>query len=102
MSVNQETLLHVARLARLSIEPATLGKREHEINALIGVLDQLSAINTECVQPLFHPGDIALHLRPDSADAADENARATFQSIAPEVSGDMYLVPKVIDSKGDA
>jgi aspartyl-tRNA(Asn)/glutamyl-tRNA(Gln) amidotransferase subunit C len=102
MSVNQETLLHVARLARLSIEPSALAKREHEVNALLGVLDELSAINTEDVQPLFHPGDIALHLRADKAQAAGESARAAFQAIAPEVSGDMYLVPKVIESKGEA
>jgi aspartyl-tRNA(Asn)/glutamyl-tRNA(Gln) amidotransferase subunit C len=47
------------------------------------------------VEPLAHPLDMAQRLREDAVTESDQHEY--FQSIAPQVESDLYLVPKVIE-----
>ncbi len=55
----------------------------------------MSAVDTEGVEPMAHPSDLALRLREDKVTEGDR--RAAFQAIAPETEAGLYLVPKVIE-----
>jgi aspartyl-tRNA(Asn)/glutamyl-tRNA(Gln) amidotransferase subunit C len=96
VSVSEATVQHVARLARLQLSaekaPVVAGK----MNDLVALFAVLESIDVTGVEPLFHPGDISLVLRPDQVSETDQ--RAQFQALAPEMHDDLYLVPKVIES----
>jgi aspartyl-tRNA(Asn)/glutamyl-tRNA(Gln) amidotransferase subunit C len=95
MSITQETITHVGKLARLQLDSKLHGEALLQINQLLANFQQLSQIDVSHVEPLFHPGDLALQLRADVVTETDQSA--AFQAIAPEVASDLYLVPKVIE-----
>jgi len=55
----------------------------------------MNQVNTDDVQPMAHPMDVAQRLRPDVV--TESNQREKFQSIAPDVEAGLYRVPKVIE-----
>ena len=55
----------------------------------------MQAVNTDGVEPMSHAQDVMLRLRDDAVTETDQHA--LFQSVAPQVEADLYLVPKVIE-----
>jgi aspartyl-tRNA(Asn)/glutamyl-tRNA(Gln) amidotransferase subunit C len=55
----------------------------------------MQAVDTRGVEPMSHALDIVQRLREDAVTESDQHA--LFQSVAPQVEGDLYLVPKVIE-----
>lgn len=96
MSISADTVRHIAQLSRLQIQPQAMVQLQQDLNAVLGLFEQLAAIDTDGVLPLFHPGDPSLRLRIDAVTEVDQ--RAAFQALAAEVSADLYLVPKVLEA----
>ena len=65
------------------------------LSRILGLIEQMNAVDTKGVQPMAHPSDAGLRLRPDEVTEADQ--REKFQAIAPAVEAGLYLVPKVIE-----
>jgi len=95
MPLNLDDIRRVAHLARIEVTDAELRAAQHELNGILGLVEQLQAANTAGVEPMAHAQDVTLRLREDEVTESDERAR--FQSIAPRVEADLYLVPKVIE-----
>jgi aspartyl-tRNA(Asn)/glutamyl-tRNA(Gln) amidotransferase subunit C len=55
----------------------------------------MNAVETAAVEPLSHPLDRPLRLRPDEVTEADR--RDDFQALAPETADGLYLVPRVVE-----
>lgn len=70
-----------------------------QLNSFFALVEQMRAVNTGGIEPLYTPlsalGDVALRLRDDAVTEGD--ARAANQRSAPAVSDGLYLVPKVIE-----
>ena len=96
MPISADTVTHIARLSRLRINPESMPKLQQDLDAVLGLFDQLAAIDVSGVAPLFHPGDPRLRLRVDAVTETDQ--RPAFQALAENISADMYLVPKVIEA----
>jgi aspartyl-tRNA(Asn)/glutamyl-tRNA(Gln) amidotransferase subunit C len=96
VSITPETIAHVAKLARLALDPAQAQAALGQVNQMLDVFEALNAIDVSGVTPLFHPGDPSLRLRADQISESD--AHEAFQAIAPDVSADLYLVPKVLEA----
>ena len=98
MSLTAEQIKQVAHLARLELKA---GQTEHYARQLSNILEmvgQLSAAQTDGVQPMAHPLDTTQRLRPDAvSDPVGETGRERFQAHAPAVQDGVYLVPKVIE-----
>ncbi|HKC42395.1 MAG TPA: Asp-tRNA(Asn)/Glu-tRNA(Gln) amidotransferase subunit GatC [Burkholderiales bacterium] len=95
MPLNLNDIRRVAHLARIEVTDAELRAAQHELNGILGLVEQLQAANTAGVEPMAHAQDVMLRLREDEVTESDERAR--FQSIAPRVEAGLYLVPKVIE-----
>jgi len=95
MPLNLNDIRRVANLARIEVTDAELRAAQHELNGILGLVEQLQAANTAGVEPMAHAQDVMLRLREDEVTESDERAR--FQSIAPRVEAGLYLVPKVIE-----
>ncbi len=95
MSLQPEDILGIAHLARLQIEPDDVPVYARELSSILALVEQMNAAATDNVEPMAHPLDAVQRLRADEVTEVDQHER--FQSIAPQVRDDLYLVPRVID-----
>ena len=99
MSLTPEQLQRIALLARIAVSPEEAQGVTGRLNQVLGLIDQLQAIDTRGIEPMAHALDtqvaVQQRLRPDAVGETDR--RAEYQAVAPAVEGGLYLVPKVIE-----
>ena len=95
MSLQPDQVRTVARLARLALRETDLSLYVRNLSDILDMVEQLKAADTGGVMPLAHPLDVVQRLRPDTVEEQDQ--RECFQSVAPQVEGGLYIVPKVIE-----
>jgi len=95
MSVNIEQVRHIAKLARIAMSDAEVEALVPELNAIIGWVEQLAAVDTDGVEPLTAVIDLKLRLREDKV--TDGNVRDAVLANAPEAEHGFFAVPKVIE-----
>ena len=99
MSINPKQVANTAKLAKLKINADEASEVAERITAILDLVDQMQAVDTEQVEPMANALDAVQRLRIDQANPSkDAQARrAAFQTIAPVTDQGLYLVPKVID-----
>ncbi len=95
MSLDTKQVQKIAHLARLKITADEARTYAESLSRILGLIEQMNAVDTTNVAPMAHPSDAALRLRPDAVTEGDQ--RDKFQAIAPAVEAGLYLVPKVIE-----
>ncbi|WP_345793651.1 Asp-tRNA(Asn)/Glu-tRNA(Gln) amidotransferase subunit GatC [Thauera sp. JM12B12] len=95
MSLSNDQVGHIARLARIALSDTELDATRAKLNGILGLIEQMQAVDTTGVEPMSHPQELATRLRPDLVTEADR--RDAFQSVAPQTEAGLYLVPKVIE-----
>ncbi|MFL1404314.1 Asp-tRNA(Asn)/Glu-tRNA(Gln) amidotransferase subunit GatC [Marinobacter sp. M1N3S26] len=95
MTISRKDIEKVAVLARIQVDDEQVSALEKDLGNILDLVDQLSAADTESVEPLAHPLDAVQKLRPDEVTESDQ--RAAFQAIAPATENGLYLVPRVIE-----
>jgi len=92
MSLSDDQVRRIARLARIAIQPADCAAVAERLNRVLGLIDEMRAVDTAGIEPMAHPLEAQLpqgqRLR---ADEASEPAQR------PEMPEGLYLVPKVIE-----
>ena len=95
MSLTPDDVQRLARLARIAIDDDDSAAVLERLNAVLGLIDEMRAVDTTGIDPMSHAVDIAQRLRPDEVRETDQ--REPYQSVAPAVEKGLYLVPKVIE-----
>ena len=95
MSLSDDQVRRLARLARIAIRPDESAAAVDRLNRVLGLIEEMRRVDTSGIEPMAHPVDAQQRLRPDVATEPDR--RELFQSVAPAVEGGLYLVPKVIE-----
>lgn len=95
MSLQQEDVEKIAHLARLAISAADVPDYARNLSNILGLVEQMSAVDTTGVAPMAHPLEAHQRLRSDVV--TEHNQREHFQQHAPQVENGLYLVPKVIE-----
>jgi aspartyl-tRNA(Asn)/glutamyl-tRNA(Gln) amidotransferase subunit C len=95
MSVDAETVVRVAKLARLKVQPADVPLLQDEINGILGWIEQLQQVDVEGVTPMTSVASMKLRWRDDVVD--DGGKPEDVLKNAPEANMGFYAVPKVID-----
>jgi aspartyl-tRNA(Asn)/glutamyl-tRNA(Gln) amidotransferase subunit C len=99
MALTPQDIMRVANLARLELRPDETEHTLGQLNGFFALVEQMSAVNTDGVEPLAHPsavlGQVALRLREDIV--SEPNQREASQVSAPAVELGLFLVPKVIE-----
>jgi aspartyl-tRNA(Asn)/glutamyl-tRNA(Gln) amidotransferase subunit C len=95
MSLDREQVRKIAHLARLHITEPEATAYAETLSRILGLIEQMNAVDTTGVVPMAHPNDAGLRLREDAVTETDQ--RDKFQKIAPAVEAGLYLVPKVIE-----
>ena len=95
MSISPKEVLNIANLARLQIKQDEVEQYATDLSNIIGLVEQMNAVDTQDILPMAHPLDAVQRLRDDKV--TEENQRDKFQTIAPSAEKGLYLVPKVIE-----
>lgn len=95
MSLSRTDVERIAHLARLEVNDEEAQAFADSLSQILGLIEQMNAVDTTGVVPMAHPQDVALRLRRD--DVSETDQRSKFQQAAPAAEAGLYLVPKVID-----
>jgi len=95
MSLSDDQVRRLARLARIAVRPDESAPVLDRLNRMLGLIDEMRRVDTSGIEPMAHPLDAVQRLRGDAVTETDQ--RELYQSVAPAVEGGLYLVPKVIE-----
>jgi aspartyl-tRNA(Asn)/glutamyl-tRNA(Gln) amidotransferase subunit C len=95
MSLTRETVMKVAKLARIRLEEPEIDAMKEEINGILTWIDQLQQVNTDGVDIFSDQQDQHLKERADSVN--DGNIVESILANAPEKAHNMFAVPKVVE-----
>lgn len=99
MSLTPDDVSRIAHLARLELQPAESDALLSQLNGFFQIVDQMSAVDTAGIEPLYTPlsavQQVQLRLRDDAV--TESNQRELNQRSAPAVEDGLFLVPKVIE-----
>ncbi len=99
MPLTLQDVRRIAHLARLELGSAEQAAMLAQLNEFFRVVEQMSAVDTAGVEPLYTPlsavHEASLRLRDDAVTEHDE--RAANLRNAPAVDAGLFLVPKVFE-----
>ena len=95
MTLKSDDVRSIAHLARLHIEEEAVDQYVDDLSSILALVDQMSRVDSEGVEPLSNPHDATQRLRDDEVTEGDQ--RDKFQQIAPDVAEGLYRVPRVIE-----
>ena len=99
MALTPQDVSRIAHLARLELSTAEQAQMLAQLNGFFGIVEQMSAVDTSGVEPLYTPlsavQEVSLRLRDDVV--TEQVDRAANQRSAPVVEAGLFLVPQVIE-----
>ena len=95
MSLSNDDVRRIAGLARIAITAEESGDVLERLNRVLELINELRAVDTAGIEPMAHALELSQRLREDGVTEDDQHKR--YQSVAPAVADDLYLVPKVIE-----
>src|SRR4051812_42312630 len=99
MSLSNDDVRRIARLARIELAADESAAVVDRLNRVLALVDQMRQVDTSGIEPMAHALDLRLEngqpMRSDEVTEGDR--REPFQAVAPAVAEGLYLVPKVIE-----
>jgi len=104
MALSSSDVKRIAHLARIEISDAEVEVTLDKLSGILGLIEQMQAVDTNGITPMSHSQDVVQRLRDDVV--TETNQREAFQLNAPvlgngsaeqAVRNGLYLVPKVIE-----
>lgn len=95
MSVDQATVRHIARLARIAVSDEEVAALEPELNNILGWIEQLQEVDVTGVEPMT--AVIPNHQRLREDKVTDGGYRDDVLANAPDAEHGFFAVPKVIE-----
>ena len=95
MSLANDDVRRIAALARIAITPDESAQVLERLNRVLALIEEMRAVDVANVAPMAQAQELGQRLRVDKVTESDR--RELYQSVAPAVEGDLYLVPKVIE-----
>jgi aspartyl-tRNA(Asn)/glutamyl-tRNA(Gln) amidotransferase subunit C len=95
MAIDNETIKHVAHLARIELQPNELEKFSIQLHEVLDFIDKISKLDIANIAPSSHILSISNVLREDIPGASLTPERALEN--APSKKGNFFSVPKIIE-----
>ena len=95
MSVDADTVRRIGRLARIRITEEEVAAFEGELNAILGFVEQLNAVDVEGIEPMTSVTPMQLRRRDDVV--SDGGYAEKIVANAPISEDDFFVVPKVVE-----
>lgn len=95
MKVNEATVRHVARLARIKVSAQEAKNLERELSGILEWVEQLGEVDTSKVEPMTRVEGMALPRRDD--EITDGGYASAVVKNAPASEDHFFMVPKVVE-----
>ncbi len=95
MSVDQKTVRHIARLARIAVRDDELEALAKELNGILDWVEQLGEVDTADVEPMTSAVAMAMKMRDDVV--TETNLQKEVTRNAPGAEDGFFVVPKVAE-----
>ena len=95
MSIDTKTAAHVAKLARIKVEPEALPELADAFNTILGFIEQLNEVDIEGVEPMTSVTPMRLKRRAD--EVTDGGYQEKVLANAPDAREGFFAVPKVVE-----
>jgi aspartyl-tRNA(Asn)/glutamyl-tRNA(Gln) amidotransferase subunit C len=95
MSVDTNTVRHIARLARIAVSDAEVAALAPELTNILGWIEQLQEVDVSGIEPMTAVIPNTLRLREDVVTEGDR--RDEILANAPVAEHGFFAVPKVIE-----
>lgn len=77
MALERSDVEKIAHLARLGLNDADIPRTTEALNSILGLVDQMQAVDTTGIEPLAHPLEATQRLREDAV--TERNRRDTYR-----------------------
>ena len=95
MSIDNDTVKHIAKLARISLDKKKIDSLSKDLTSIIEFIEQLNKLNTEKTVPLTSIINASLQSREDKV--SDGKIRDQILKNSPGKNEEFFVVPKVIE-----
>ena len=97
MSFSTKDVKKIAHLACLALPENEIEPIKCDLDNIIALIEKMNQQDTNDIEPLSHAFNATQPLRPDIIN--ETNQRELMQSIAPEVTAGLYIVPQFIETE---
>ena len=98
MSLSDDQVRHVARLARIALTDDEVAGLADQLSDILGYAEKVGEVATDDVPPTSHPYPLANVYRPDEPTGSLD--RADVLANAPEVEQQRFRVPRIVEEEG--
>ena len=95
MSIDNQTVRKVSKLAKIKINEKEETKLIEELNNILGWVDELKKVNTEQVEPMLSVFNESMIMRKD--EVSSETSEELVLKNAPKSKSGFFVVPKVVE-----
>jgi len=95
MSIDKDTVKHISKLARISLDDKKIANLSKDLSSIIKFIEKLNELKTDKISPLTSIIDSSLNSRKD--EVKNKNIRNQILKNSPEKSKEFFVVPKVIE-----
>ena len=95
MSIDKDTVKHISKLARISVNDKKVDSLSKDLSSIIRFIEKLNKLNTDNASPLTSIINASLRTRED--EIKDGKIRDQILKNSPEENKDFFVVPKVVE-----
>jgi aspartyl-tRNA(Asn)/glutamyl-tRNA(Gln) amidotransferase subunit C len=95
MKVDEATVRHIARLARIRVSDAEATTLQGELNGILQWVEQLGEVDTDGVEPMTSV--VAMDMAKRKDEVTDGGYPQDIVANAPERAGTFFVVPKMVE-----
>ena len=95
MSIDKDTVKHISKLARISLDENKVESLSKDLTSIMKFIESLNKINTDKITPLTSIINASLRSRKD--EIKDDKIRDQILKNSPEKNEEFFVVPKVIE-----
>ena len=95
MSIDKNTVKHISKLARISLDDEKIDSLSKDLSSIIKFIEKLNELKTDKIKPLT--SIINASLKPRKDEIKDGKIRDQILKNSPEKNEEFFVVPKVID-----
>ena len=95
MSIDKDTVKHISKLARISLDEKKVDSLSKDLTSIMKFIENLNKLKTDKTSPLTSIINASLKSRKD--EVKDGKIRDQILKNSPEKNDEFFVVPKVIE-----
>ena len=95
MKFDNDEIKKIAHLARINIDENEANKVSEKLEGILGLIDQMTEVNTDSIEPMAHALYINQPLREDKVTEVDMREKSL--KLSNETDQSLFIVPRVIE-----